>query len=661
MATKPDKPQSKTLRLLQDKSKEQLWFLAPKKKNADDQAKDLAQALNRSAKQREIANIPTRWRNYVYFREMTGRPSMGQLAYGMSKRPATFVTYYSSFQFSGIKSRFCASMADVYINRLLGHQTFISFIPDKGDFEQTKQCEDWESWVEGGFDQLGYWNQRTMAGIEMIWYGTGFITFEEDSQGNPVIGTAHMDEMLYSNPDDPDPFDVIRRRWGKKTELLEKYEDNPAACEAIANAETAYPAFYFGAGTMDCTDIVPYLEAYTKPMGKDPGRHVECVGDFVLTDEPWNYPHPYEAMQFNQLPGSMFGQGIAEVLLQISQWIDGILTTMQEAEQRGGAGKWLYDENSNVNPDALGDTVAAAVSYLGKPPEYITPEGIGEWSLKHLDMLMNMGRQIVHVSEQAVKGEAPKAFTSGVALEKYSEIDDQTFLEKISRLEEFDRRCAYQLLMLGQRTKCQFIRRGSERRAIKFADLKWNPDFRLTNIQAFNVGRLSQTVAGRTQVLKEMYAEKTIDKKLYIKYQQTPDIPGMFSELNSGADSIQEQLDDLVKSSDYQPPSPWMDYDFAIQAVESKLNKAVANGLPQDVIDRLSLWRATVKNLQAQNATPPTVPATAGPPGSAPPISGPPGAAPGPFGFQPPPEAAAVAPIQPAALPQLNTAPGGIQ
>ena len=663
MAAKPKtvRVQSKELRELDKLAHERIWWLVDPDPVKDPTGVKMARAIRKAASDREISYIPTRWRHFVYFREVTGRPGLAQLAYGMSKRPQAFVNYYSSFGFSGVKSRSCAQVADIYINRMLGHQTFVQFLPDDGDFDQTKQCQEWESWVEGGFDQLNYWSERATMGTEALWYGTGFLGFDLGDDDNPKLGSVNLDELLYENPDDPEPYDVIWRRWARKTELLQKYKDNPAACEAIASAATAQPAFFFGRGNLDVSDIVPYLIGYTKGSEAKPGIKTVAIGDWSETKE-WKYPHPFEGWQFSPMPGSVFGQGLVEQTLQVSQWIDGILSTMQEAEQRGGAGKWLYGENSNVNPDALGDTVAAAVSYLGEKPEYITPEGIGQWALGHLTALQNLLRQISHISEQAIKGEAPKSFTSGVALEKYSEIDDQNFLEKIGRLEEFDRRCAYQMLMLGQRTNCQFIRKGSDRKPIKWADLKWNPTYRIDNIQAYNVGRLSQTVAGRFQVLKEMYAEKTINKKLYIKFQQTPDIRGMFSELNSPVDDIQEQLDTLVKGDEYIPPTPYMDFAFAQQAVESRLAKEEKLKSPQEVLDRLQMWRATVLAMQKQNTTPDTPPGQPvppppgqGPPGM-PPGAGPPG--PGGFGFQPPPQQAGVAPIQPNAgpppLPGLN-------
>src|SRR4030095_8495173 len=108
----------------------------------------------------------------------------------------------------------------------------------------------------------------------------------------------------------------------------------------------------------------------------------------------------------------------------------------QESELRNGKPKWMVEENANVNSDALGDLDAAIVTFLGQQkPELVTPEPIGAYFLNHLNWLVNYGRSRVHVSEAAVKGDIPAGVTAAVAMEKYAQIDDQNFLEKIGRAE----------------------------------------------------------------------------------------------------------------------------------------------------------------------------------------------------------------------------------
>lgn len=579
-----------------------LWYLADKRSKEDPRGRKLADAIRRSAVRREVANIPQRARNWIFYRCMTGRPSLDQFAYSMAKRPSSFVSYYSNLDFAGIKSRFAATMADVYTNRLLGHQTFVSMIPVKGDAEQNAQAQDLEEGIDISDDQLNYQKERTTLCTEAFWYGTGFIKFGDDGQKNPKLTAVNMDELLYANQDDPDPYDVIQRVWAKKTELLEEYKGSKDACEAILRAENAYPAFYFGRGTLDCTDVVPLLEGWTRPLSKSvPGRHVKTIGDYTLVDEPWEYPHPFESWSFDLLPGSLIGQGIAEKLLQISQWIDGLLTFLQDCEARAGRPKWMREENSNVNPDTLGDVTAAVVDYLGTMPTLVTPEAVGQYALVHLKMLMDLGSSIVHVSQAAVKGELPAGITAAIALEKYAQIDDQNFLEKIGRLEDFDKRCAYQKIMLFKRLNARFK---SGRRTFDWSTVKLNANFRINDLQAYNVGRLAQTVAGRIQIVEQMYANKRIDGKTYNKFLQTPDIPGMFRDLNAEADDIQKQLDNLVKTAEYNPPTPFMDPIYALKMVETRYAREEADGSSQDVLDRLLMWRATVLSFQKQATTP---------------------------------------------------------
>lgn len=579
-----------------------LWWLAAKKDAEDPQGRKLAEAITRAATNREIANVPQRWRNFVFFREMTGRPSSYQFAYGMAKRPETFVTYYSRFQFSGMKSRFAGTMADVYTNRLLGHQTFVSMIPQKGNAEQNAMALEIEEGIDLADDQMNYQKERTTVCTEAFWYGAAAMYFGEDLNGNPIVESVNPDELLYSTYDDTNPYDVIRRRWAKKTELLEEFKDNPEACEAILNATSAYPAFYFGRGTLDCTDIVPLLEGWTRPLSKKkPGRYVKIIGEYALKDEEWKYPHPFEWWAFNQLPGTMLGQGIAEILLQVSQWIDGLLTTIQEAQIRAGKPKWMVEENSNVNTDTLGDINAAICTFLGVEPKLNAPNPIGPFANETLNLLMDLGRSMVHVSSASVKGEMPAGITAAIAIEKYAQIDDQNFLEKIGRLEDFDRRCAYQKIMLFKRLDAKFK---SSRREFDWTKVPLNDYFRVDDIQAYNVGRLSQTVAGRIQIVEQMRATNRIDDRMYNKYMQTPDIPGMFRDLNAQANNINKQLDALVKSEDFIPPTPYMDFEYALQQVETRMDREEAEGSRQDVLDRLGMWRAVVMSYVKQKSTP---------------------------------------------------------
>jgi hypothetical protein len=213
----------------------------------------------------------------------------------------------------------------------------------------------------------------------------------------------------------------------------------------------------------------------------------------------------------------------------------------------------------------------------------------------------------------------PAGITAAIAMEKYAQIDDTTFLEKIGRLEDFDKRAAYQKIMLFKRLNAKFK---AGNRSFDWSKIPLNKSFRVDDLEAYNVGRIAQTVAGRVQIVEQMRANNRIDDRAYNKFLQTPDIPGMFRDLNAETNDIDKQLDNLVKGDDYVPPTPYMDFNYAKKAVEIRYAREEFDGLiegkqtNQAALDRLAMWRATVMSFLKQQQTPdaPPSPVVAGAP-----------------------------------------------
>lgn len=572
-----------------------LWWLAPK-------GEDTARAVQQAGQRREWAQMPIRFRHCTYFRLMTGRPALATWNYALARRPPSMAAFYAQFEFGGMKSGVAATMADVYVNRMLGHQTYIEFVKQASDWSSRFEAEKRQMFVEAAWRSLGYFQERTTMGTEGIWYGTGFLWFGDDGQGNPSIEAVNGDELLFSNPDDPNPFDVIRRRWRRRTELLAEYEGNDEACEAIINAPEVYPAFNFD--DMDCGDICAYFEAVSQPLSKKlPGRRVVVVGNRCLRDEKWEDPLPLEGWQYAQMPGSQFGQGIPEQVIQLSTWVDELLAKAQDNDMRSGD-KVAAEVNADVNPDAMGGANMGLVTYNRTAPTVLQMTPTGSNLVEHAKQVAEWIRQRCHVSEIGVSGQPPPGVEAAVAIQALSNIEATVFLEKIGRLETLDRRAAYQTLLMGKRLGLKFALPGHSDQAIEWKELKVPSKFDINEIEAFNIGRLSQEIPGQVEKLTQLFAQGVLDKKRFLRFLPFPDMMGLYRELNAGADDVQNALDKLVKADAFIPPSPFIDFEYAKEQVESRYDREEADGAKQDVLDRLSMWRSQLMEMQAQNATP---------------------------------------------------------
>jgi hypothetical protein len=500
-----------------------------------------------------------------------------------------------------------ATMADVYNTRLLVHETIISMVPT--DFGQRQISMDVDNWIDGCWEQLEYFKVRKAMGIDALCYGKGFLKWMESYRGDPEVIAVPPDELLFANYDDPDPHEYIHRVWADREDVLDRYGTNEEARAAIMKCPAAFPAFFFGPGSLDTQNVIPLvygLRSAHADKEKTPGREVLCIGNYTIYDKPWEDADTnLIGYDFHEVPSGLFGQGIPELLLSMQEDLDRRMAVEQESDIRSGTGKWFYDAAGDIDDQKLGDTVAATISVApgAKYPEYVTPLPINEQSLKGQDRLIDMCMKRVHVSANAVQGEVPKQLTSAVALDSWAKIDDVNFAENIGRLEEVDRKSAYQTIRLGKKLKTSYTRTGTTRQIIKWSDLKIDKGT-IVGLKALNVGKFGQTYAAKQQTLQAELAAGNITRDEYNKYLQVPNTQQLLDQLNAPETGVDTAIDKLVLSDEYIPPSSFLNLDYAKQAVEARYIIEQERGTPDDQLDFLLQWRAAVIELKAQQSTP---------------------------------------------------------
>ncbi len=603
-------------------NKSSLWWLATASKGDNDPNEALANWVTRVATSRETDQIQKRWRSTIFYRHQTGRPNSAQFAYSMARRPSNQQQWYSQFEFTPATFNTIATNTDVYINRLFKTHSFLEVSADRGDFEMYQTGLGLEQWIDGAFDDTGFWAQWGKLGWDACTYGTAFFKFGENDMGEMAVTRPHPDEMLFANPDDESMDEVIQRVWGKRDEMLDRYGDTPARRRAIEHA-TSFPGFYIGTG-LDCSNVIPVLESWKCPYGpkknRKKGRHSLVIGNVTLLDEEYDEASiPFEAYQFHELDG-VFGQGLAEILLTLDDEFNTELSYIVENLHRCGFPKWLVEENSGVNPDSLGDISAAIVNYLGTKPEMIAPPPNTPQMFENLDRVLNMIMKRSHLSEAAVQSTTPAGLKSGTALERWQAIEDANFGEMAERLEAFLVRCGYQMIRLGKRLKPSVTLAGSNRQVIDWVDLKikkGKPKF----LKSFPMSRLSQIPAGRAQELEDMLRRGTISKTQYTRALQVNDVNGLLDQVNAPIDNASRQLDRIVKTGDYEPPAPFLLLPEAKTTVENRYLIEDDRGTPKDRLDLLLQWRAAIIEMIEEQRTP-EAPNTPTPPGFSPQAEG---------------------------------------
>lgn len=584
-----------------------LWWLSPGKSAKDPSGKELADNVVRVCTALETAQIPRRWRNYVYYRYFTGEPYCAQFAYGMAVRPMGFNDYYGRFQFEPSTYNMVGTAADVYTTRVFSHKAFAEMVPENGDDTQRSTAGDIEGWLDGCWEESGYWRERSEVGRQAECYGSGYML--SDLMLDKKIGYECVDtnEMLFPNYDDPRPTWCMRRVWITRETAIDAFGTTPEAIDAIMDAQSAFPAFWFGKDNLDCEDVIPLVYAWrVNHVNGKKGRAVKVIAGMTLEDLPLDSEKlPVVRLDLYQKPSSCIGQGIPQLILGCQQKIDDLLDTMGESDARS-APKWVIEDASGINPDELGDSVAAVITKTAgsADPKYLVPENsIGSYAENRVRLYMELGMKRVHISEYAIQGEVPKQLTSAVALDKFQQIDDMTFLNIIGRLEDFDKENAEHAIALGKKYKPSYTTPGSERRLIKWEDVAMNSDV-IRGIKIFNTGRFGQSIPAKQQQLAAMLAEGSITLDKYNKYLERPDMGGLMEQLNAPMTGADWQIDRLLKTGAYLPPSPFLSLEYAKQAIEARHIIAEKRGVNRQKLNVLLMWRSAVMELMEQKKTP---------------------------------------------------------
>jgi hypothetical protein len=617
------------------------WWLTEGKSDKDPTGKALANHITDVATRLETSLWNDRYRTVTFYRHYFGRPTASFAAYGLAKRPSSFVNYFSQFEFASPTFNIIRACGDVYENRCASSRTHTQVIPERGHFNQRQAAKGLTEWIGAEFEHLDFWKRFNEMFIDSLYAGSGIVKVAPDHLGKqPAITLVGRDELLLNNPDDTNPQSVIQRLFANREDLIDVYGDDEAALKAILEAPSAYPAFYFG--TMECTDIVPVLAAYkTNRLSGKKGRYVLVIGDLALKDETYDDDKiPFIKFDFHTVAGSFFGQGLAEILITTNSEINRLLAAIKECMERLAWPRWLVEENSSINEASLGDLPATISKYMGIKPELITPNSVNAELINHVERLIRFGMDQAHISAQALKGEVPHGM-SGVALDKYVAIDDANLKGITLRLNDFVKEVAIRLIKLGIQLKPPTNLPGYSEPLVNWTVVKEAFNDRPISIQVFSENQLSQEPAGRQHELDTLRDNQDISQATYKMFSQIPDLDAAWDIENAPMMSVEKMLDNITMTGEWSAPTPFMDLNYAKDQVEKRHALESSLNVPKDRLDLLLQWRAAVIDLQHQKTTPDAPPAPPeappGPMGTAP-EGVPPGASPEPFSpVEPPP------------------------
>jgi hypothetical protein len=543
------------------------------------------------------------------------------------------------------------------LNKVGKNRPLPMVLTERGDYKQNKRARGLTNFLAGAFNLLKAHEVGKEALRDALVFGTGII-WPSHQKGDelPTLDRVMPWEFFVDVADarygNPKQFYVLR--WVDRTVLKELYPEAKAAIEGASGASDFIDDLPDYEEEGDLVLLVCAWRCATRDGG-EPGRWAVAIDGVTLaTGEYPDYKPPFVFIRYNTPVIGFYGDSLAGEMSGFQYEVNYTTETLRMAHRVAPTGIWLTDDNTGI-PDSYWDNEVGVVIKRrpGSQVEYISPPAANEQTYGWLERCSEGALRWSGISEMSANAEKPKGIQAARALQTLTDVEADNF----ALLER-----AYEQLYLdiADRLIDQFKAMASEsdgelkilvpqKRSllrVNWADVDLERD--ATVMQTFPVNLLGRTPASRLQSVNDLFNAGVIDRGLYLKLLDAPDIDAE-TDLDAAVRTlVDEQLELMLDAEDvsapgaYQRPVPFSDLVYALRRAAQQVCLATLQKYPEPNIDLLRQYIDECKLMLDTGNEQPTAPTgpqpPAGPPG-APGMPGPGGAPMGQIGVAPPPVA----------------------
>ncbi len=505
-----------------------------------------------------------------------------------------------------------ASAIDTLLAKIGKSRPRPSFQTNGGSWSMQQKAQRLNSFMEGVFYEAKIYTVTIIQFLFACVFGTGAVKIFLNDQNRIEIENAFLDELYVDDADGKygKPRQLFQRKLVSKEVLLELYGDTAEKIEAITDAKAPEDA----PAEVGYSDQVEVWEAWHLKSGanaKD-GKHSVAIRGCELDCEEWNHPFfPFSFLRFKKRIMGFWGAGVAEVLTGIQVSINRTVRSIDEQIRRKGKGRIFVQKGSKVLPSHLTNGIADIVEYLGIKPDVDNSNAVSSEEFMYLKDLIQQGFQEVGVSQLSAGMKKPSGLDAQVAIREFTDIEserfaplsqdwDQNFLD-ISEI------CI--ALVKKDGGKGYKVRLPNKRYIV---DINWD-DIDLERddfiMQMFPTNSLPAHPGARYQTLKERFQDGVIDKAMFKKLLDFPDLKAESDLGNAAMDDVACVISYILDDPKpvFWPPDEYQNLEMLISMSTASLLYAKHHGAEEERLEMLRrmIDEASAMLLEAQAAPPP--------------------------------------------------------
>lgn len=466
------------------------------------------------------------------------------------------------------------SASETVVADISGRQRpMCKFMTTGGTWKEKRRAKQLEKYVLGVMNQCHGQFRDGWAAMERIFADSTVLEFGVlrvfwDTTEKRVRIERMFPWEFYVDPVDAkhgEPLSLFRVFMMERDSAMWEFAENPELSlsgedkmrrrMAIEQAPDVYkPSISPRTGAEQVARGVRVVEAWHRPVGTVPGKHVYVIGSVAMHEEEWNRRDNFGIlrMRWEQDMIGWSGHSLVASNAHMAKELNFNAVKLQERFRLCGGKRTYYytgtvDEKDMQANDA--EVLVAVTPGQGMPQE-VPPRPIGESEVMWMNIAKENYYQISGVSQQSATSQKEPGLDSGVAIRTMRDMGAARFSV---RAREYERSFIDLAKLIIQATEEAYDA------GEKIPHPEGKPDFDYAEIRVpENTFKIQMTAAsslpndlpGRLQQVSELMMMGVLDKEAYLALIDSPDLERETSYATAQRNYLEKTIDKMLDATE---------------------------------------------------------------------------------------------------------------
>lgn len=473
--------------------------------------------------------------------------------------------------------------------------------PRGADFDVYLKARLLDKWLYGEFMAQDLWAKGQDIFLDGTVFGTGVLKVYVDD-GEIFTERVNPDEIIVDQRECVScdmPLQIHQRKLVSRLWLLETFPDYAEEIEKVQSTNFQYTSY-----RSPSEEQVVVIESWRLPIRGEGGRHVLCIENATLVDEPYTRDKfPFVFFRFNKHLSGFYGRSLVEDLTGYQIRLNELNEAIRIGQDVMCVPRVFFDPGGGIVKTHFDNTIGRVIQVRGPAPQAQTWNAFNPEIYNERDRIVKSAFEFAGVSQLSAQAKLPTQarLDSSDALREYNAIENERFNYQAQAYEKFYLEVAHHLVELAADLyKNKEVDRTVKFRAsnlvmqIPWSEVDLDVDKYVLTVEASSI--LNMSPAARKDMLNQWASAGVISREQYQAWSGYPDLEHIAGLLSAANDHIEFMIDRMLHGEP-QTPDPLDNLDAGFGVVHKTYLKLRTLDTPEDILMLFRNWIELAKEM----------------------------------------------------------------